>query len=426
MSRRSVWVCHLAAGVLTCAAYVVVPALHRGDGAPIALGLWALAGVCAGIAINRPRDRLPWICFACGIALFWLGVVDVTLAGDSGAGRPMPTLADILQLGAYAPVVAGLTIASRARAARTHAGSLVDALIITLGLSLVPAVLVIAPSVSHADLDAGTRVMLIGRALGDLLTLGATVRLALDGGRRSPALAILTASVVVMLGDDLATAVARLDGAVGAGVWLEAARFGFYLLWAAAALHPSMSRLSEPASTADERLTAGRLGLLAGATLIAPGFAIVDSAWRSHWDSLAAAAASAALFCLVVSRMAGLVRQRERAAARERALTAAGGLLVGASDPQEIAIAALQALAELGGDGAQARLCRLAGDGGRVLAIDDRGALVDWTVDQGVAALVGDRSAGASLSLPLYAREQLRLAQGDRVLRLELGAGAAG
>ncbi len=94
------------------------------------------------------------------------------------------------------------------------------------------------------------------------------------------------------------------------------------------------------------------------------------------------------LFCLVVGRMAGLVRQREKAAARERALTAAGGLLVGATDRDEIVIAALQAVVELGGDQVDARLCRITGESVRVLAIDDRGALADWTVSGEVAALV--------------------------------------
>ncbi|MGH2915534.1 MAG: putative bifunctional diguanylate cyclase/phosphodiesterase, partial [Solirubrobacteraceae bacterium] len=131
---------------------------------------------------------------------------------------------------------------------------------------------------------------------------------------------------------------------------------------------------------------------------------------------------------LVVTRMTGLVRQRERAAARERALTAAGGLLVGATDPQEIVIAALQAVAELGQDGVAARLCRIAGNNVRVLAIDERGGLADWTLSGEVSALLAERDAGGMVALPAYAREALRLpGQNGSVLTLDLrGAGRSG
>ena len=123
--------------------------------------------------------------------------------------------------------------------------------------------------------------------------------------------------------------------------------------------------------------------------------------------------------------MAGLVRQREKAAARERALTAAGGLLVGATDPQEIVVAALQAVAELCQDGVDARLCRISGESVRVLAIDERGALSDWTVSGEVSALLQDCDARGMSKLPSYSREQLRLAHSeDVVLNLELHQGS--
>ena len=121
---------------------------------------------------------------------------------------------------------------------------------------------------------------------------------------------------------------------------------------------------------------------------------------------------SVVLFCLVVGRMAGLVRQREQAAGRERALTAAGELLVGATDAREITIAALQAVAELGQEDVLARLCRIAGDSVRVLAIDQRGALADWTVSAEVSALLQERDDQGLGRLPAYAREQLRLPAG--------------
>ncbi len=425
---HNLWVFHLGGGAIACGAYLAVPGLQAGRIALAAIGLYALAGVAAGIALRRPAHAVPWLCLAASIAIFWLSAVDAAIGGTSAARRPLPLLAGLLTLAAYVPLIAGLSILSRRRSPRAHGSELVDALIVTLGLSLIPGIFVIAPAFGDAGLDAGTRVMLIGHAIGDLFSLGAVVRLAIDGGRRRPSLILLGSSVVMLQASDLVWGVLRVAGDYHGQAVVAVTRFAVYLLWAAAALHPSMASVSEPAPPGEQRLTTARLGVLAGATLIAPALVILRTIPHNDWDALGAAGASVVLFCLVVARMTGLVRQRERAAARERALAAAGGLLVCATDPQEIVVAALRAVAELGREGVQARLCRIAGDSARVQAIDARGALADWTLPGEVAALIADRSAGGLVSMPAYAREQLRLAPGrEAVLSLELrGSGPEG
>ena len=53
--------------------------------------------------------------------------------------------------------------------------------------------------------------------------------------------------------------------------YLEAGWASFYILWGAAALHPSMVTLSERAPDKEIRLARGRLILLGAASLTAPG-----------------------------------------------------------------------------------------------------------------------------------------------------------
>jgi diguanylate cyclase (GGDEF)-like protein/PAS domain S-box-containing protein len=107
------------------------------------------------------------------------------------------------------------------------------------------------------------------------------------------------------------------------------------------------------------------------------------------------------LFGLVVTRMAGLVRQQERSVARERILNAAGADLVAATTRDDICHAALAAARELAGAGAAARLC-LAEDGRFVAADAELGAA--WPIEAAtVDALL--ESGG----LPESAREELRL-----------------
>ena len=83
--------------------------------------------------------------------------------------------------------------------------------------------------------------------------------------------------------------------------------------------------------------------------------------------------ASAALFLLVVGRMAGLVRQEERAASRELALRNAGGQLVAAAGQEQIYDAAISAVQRLLGAEAGVRLALVSATGPMVVAATDGG-----------------------------------------------------
>ena len=121
----------------------------------------------------------------------------------------------------------------------------------------------------------------------------------------------------------------------------------YYLFWAAAALHPSMRELERPARDRQPRLTWTRLALLTAATLIAPGIEIAKEIQRGDVDLIATITVSAILFALVVVRMAGLIRQRERSIARERILAAAAAEIVAATSREQIYDAALSAVPSL-------------------------------------------------------------------------------
>src|SRR5256885_15114822 len=106
-----------------------------------------------------------------------------------------------------------------------------------------------------------------------------------------------------------------------------------------------MRSLETPAEDPRTRLTPLRLTLLAGACLIAPAIRFGQSVHNT--DGLVLIVGSAVLFLLVVSRMAGLVRQEARVVGRERALREAGVGLVAAAGHQQVAEAAILAVHRL-------------------------------------------------------------------------------
>ena len=119
-----------------------------------------------------------------------------------------------------------------------------------------------------------------------MLLLAVALRLALDGGRRSAAFHLMIGSIVCLLVTDFVYGLMILHGTYDHQLWLDAGWIGFYMLWGAAALHPSMRTLTRPVER-EMVLTRFRLGLLTTASLIAPTlglvttFRTVTSTWRS-------------------------------------------------------------------------------------------------------------------------------------------------
>ncbi len=83
--------------------------------------------------------------------------------------------------------------------------------------------------------------------VGDVLLLAAAIRLAVDTGRRQPAFFLLAASIVCLLVTDSVYNYMLLKGTYDDQVLLDVGWISYYLLWGAAALHPSMRTLEEPA-----------------------------------------------------------------------------------------------------------------------------------------------------------------------------------
>jgi diguanylate cyclase (GGDEF)-like protein/PAS domain S-box-containing protein len=412
--RRHAWWVYLAVGSVVCALYVFVSPL-RGSGPVInGLGLSGVLAVVAGIRIYRPSASGAWWFFVAGLLLFWLGdVYTYSYPKLFGADVPFPSPGDGMYIAVYPVLMTGLLILVRRRNKWADGPGLIDSLIMTLGLGLLSYVLLIAPYVHDETLTLLPKLVSIAYPIGDIILLAAAIRLAVDTGTRRPAFYLLIASIATLFSTDFAYGLVTLGGAYHHQLSLDVGWILFYLLWGSAALHPSMNQLSEAAPRRQPRFTPLRLVLLAGATLIAPVLEIIETPAGSGSDLIVIIASSIALFGLVVGRMAGLVRQREKSVGRERALTAAGGLLVAATSLQQTDAAGLRAVAELAGSGTEARLCRTTGDQVTVSAlVDDE--LTSWTVTASVAEAMRGRDDVGTTAFEEDVRAELRLAPAHR------------
>jgi diguanylate cyclase (GGDEF)-like protein/PAS domain S-box-containing protein len=426
LRRVAAWQLYLAAGVFLCALYVWVPPFAGSGPVMNLLGLSPVVAIVVGMRVHRPQSTGPWWCFALGFGLFWLGdLYTYSYPRLFGADVPFPSIGDGSYVLVYPALMTGLLMLVRKRNPERDRAGVIDSLIMTLGLSLLSWVALIAPYLHDGSMGVVAKLVSIAYPLGDILLLAAAIRLAVDSGRREPAFYLLALSIVALLVTDFAYGVITLEGAYDGQVVLDVGWISFYLLWGAAALHPSMRGLERPAADRDPKLTPFRLVLLTGASLIAPAVEAVHVIDKGDMDLIVIIGASAVLFGLVVARMAGLVRQQERSVTRERTLTGAGVALVAATSRDDIARAALDAIGSLVGAGAEALLCLVEDDALQVVAArTTAGTGADtWPLASATAgALLGAAADDHRALLPLTAerRADLRIG-GDDATALVVG-----
>ncbi|HEX9142062.1 MAG TPA: EAL domain-containing protein [Gaiellaceae bacterium] len=416
LSRDRAWIWYLAVTGLLSGLYLFAPGLS-GNGLLINfLGLTGVLAIIAGIRMHKPAARAAWWLFAAGQFLFFSGdVYTYSYRKLLGAEVGFPSVGDALYLLVYPVLMAGLFILVRRRSPRPDRAALIDALILTIGIGLLSWVFLIAPNVHLENLSLLANAVSVAYPLGDVLLLAAAIRLAVDAGRRSPAFWLLVSSIVCLMATDSAYNYALLKGTYNHQLIYDAGWIFYYLLWGAAALHPSMRSLEEPAADSRTPLTPLRLTLLGAACLIAPGIRLFQS--FGNPDVLVLIVASAVLFLLVVVRMAGLVRQEARVVSRERALRGAGVELVAAAGHDQVATAAISAVHRLLGAEPPVRLVLIA----------QNQAVVEASSDGATGGLVGDgtrdwlSNGSGSLRIlhsdpPAYVRGDLRLPEGQTTM----------
>jgi diguanylate cyclase (GGDEF)-like protein/PAS domain S-box-containing protein len=416
LSRGSAWLWYLAVTGTLTALYLFVPPFQANGPLINALGLSGVVAIVVGIRMNRPRARAAWWLFALGQFLFFAGdLYTYSYPKLLGADVGFPSAGDALYLAVYPVLMAGLFVLVGHRNPRRDRPALIDALILTIGVGLLSWVFVLAPNIHLQNIGWLAKGVSIAYPLGDVLLLAAAIRLAVDAGTRAPAFYLLVSSIVCLLATDSAYNIALLKDTYHHQLVYDLGWILYYLLWGAAALHPSMRALEEPRGDLRTRLTPTRLTLLGGACLIAPGIRFAQALHNP--DVLVLIVASALLFLLVVARMAGLVRQEARAVSRERALRGAGIDLVAAGGHDQVAQAAITAVHRLLQSEPPVRLVLLSDDEAVVAASSDGAtggrigdATRDWLLQDGHSVRVLDHDP------PPHARGDLRLAESQTTI----------
>jgi signal transduction histidine kinase len=325
--RPRAWWMYLACGAVVALAYYLVPAtglvprwaakigLYNG------LGLSAVAAIVVGLIWHRPERPLTWWLFGVGLLSYVTADIIFYTYQDILHQEVFPSVADVFYLAAYPFLMAGLLRLIRSRSPGADRASLLDALVVTVGLGMVSWVFLVGPLAHSPDLTLAERVVSMAYPIMDVLLLATVVRLVVDGGSRPPAFWVLCCGVGGLLITDALYSIIQLTGGYHTGSPIDLGWMTWYACWGAAALHPTMRDLADPAPRREVRLSRWRLGLLAGASLLAPAVQVVQLARRQHTEGLVTAVGSMVLFGLVLARLQGLAGEvAALATARKRLL----------------------------------------------------------------------------------------------------------
>ncbi|MEO8292025.1 MAG: EAL domain-containing protein [Actinomycetota bacterium] len=357
MSKRAWYLYPIAAGVATVA-YLTV--YHHGW-LYNAIGISSPIVILLGVRMHRPRPRAPWFLFALGQTLFIAGDV-IAYNYDTFFGKelPYPAVSDALYLSVYPCLVAGILLMIRRRTPGKDRASFLDSLIVSIGISTISWVLLIAPYAHDTESSLLTKMTSMSYPIMDLLLLAVAVRLAVGAGRRAPSFVLMMVAIVSLFATDAIYGWLLLgQGYTPGSGSLEVGWIAFYVIFGMAALHPSMRGLADRAPDVDSRLTTLRLNLLTGAALMAPGVQAIEAIRGNTVDLPIVLGASMLLFLLAMDRMAGLVHAQEQSTTRERALRSAGAALVTATNREGIYASTLTAARSLAGEDAAIRICEV-------------------------------------------------------------------
>ncbi|HEY8043629.1 MAG TPA: hypothetical protein VIF35_05150, partial [Streptosporangiaceae bacterium] len=189
--RRGMLAAYTAWIVLLASAYFLLPGQRA-----VFWGLLALSGVLAivaGVIINRPAAPVAWLLLAAANLSFAIGQISfLVITQVRHESLAFPSVVDAFYLVTYPIYAIGLLIFIRCRSTGHDRRSLVDALTVTVSLTMLSWLYLILPYVHNPALSWPQKAVSIAYPIGDVLVLAILARLLAPGGWRTRSLQLLT------------------------------------------------------------------------------------------------------------------------------------------------------------------------------------------------------------------------------------------
>jgi signal transduction histidine kinase len=306
----------LAAGFALCVAYFLTPTGAAQNDIYDVIGVASSLAIVLGVWLHRPEYPLPWYLFAAGNLAF--AIADIIF--NQLVNPPVPSVADWFYLGGYPLLTAGLVLLLIHAGGHHRLAAIDEAAIVTAAFALFQWVWIIDKIVDGSG-SAGQRAVAAAYPAMDVVLLAGLAGFFVTAAWRTPAFLLLTASVIALLVSDDVYGVG--PNSYKSGDLTDLGWLLSYLLWAGAALHPSMPMLSRRVQRGVRlHIHPVRIALLTAALLSAPFVLLVQHVRGAPLDPYAVVIAGAAIAVFVIARLVGILRALERIRERERSARA--------------------------------------------------------------------------------------------------------
>ncbi len=290
----------------------------------ILFGAVSVGAIVVGVSRHQPARIAPWLLLAASVTC--LAVGDVFYAFD------MRDVADSVYLTMFVFIALTVMQFTRFGSVLTNRARLIDLLALGCAVLLLVWVFVIGDIGHVGDISAAD-------VIGALLLIGVTVRLIVATWFTWSAV-LLCIGAAGMLSSDIAYG-------LHAAWWTEAGYMVLYLAWGAAALHPSMTRLTSPVPVRQTPWQ-GRWAAVLGISVATPPLVLlVEAVSGTVTDGVVIAVTGALTLVLTFTRLADSVALSQQALRRERVLREASAALVAAADAPAVDHAVRGAVAQL-------------------------------------------------------------------------------
>jgi diguanylate cyclase (GGDEF)-like protein len=336
------WILYLVGGVLVIGGYYL--ATHLGAPPLIGVILYCLVSASSAVALligcwrrlPRGKPRVPWLFLGFSQVIYAVADICFYVSHNLLGDPTFPAVADALYLLHYPLVVVGLILLIRRRTPGRDLASVLDAATLAVAVGMLSWLYLIGPQARAGSLSLVT-VVSMAYPVMDLAMFAVALRLILGPGRRPASFILLAMNLLAIFTADTVYVMQQLNGTYTTGNFLDAVWLSGNLALGAAALHPTLGRVEERATSADVQLTPARLAVLAGAALIAPSTLVLQYAFGTLRDIPVIAAACAALFMFTIGRLAGLVADQRKLAITDVLTGLRTRRFFGAQLPLEIA-----------------------------------------------------------------------------------------
>jgi PAS domain S-box-containing protein len=230
------------------------------------VGLSSAGLILLGTILNRPAAWRPWVGIGLSQILFAIG----DIAFGSGITSPSPV--DAVYLSGDLVLILSMAWLVVSVAGKRDFGSHLDASLLALVLGVCGWALFASSSMTTGSI--GARIVAIAYPVADLVLLALLLRLVFVRGSRSPSYWLLLGAVIALFVADAGYVMPATSNSYRPGGWLDVGWLVSYILFATAALQPSMGRLVRPRANHGPSLPMRR-ALVLGLGLVAVPIAMV-------------------------------------------------------------------------------------------------------------------------------------------------------